>query len=53
MRTLAELEKELQQKRKLRGWYGMRRDYAMENQLRNECYALFVEIEYKQRQPID
>jgi hypothetical protein len=49
MHTLAELEKELQQKRQLRGWYGMRRDYAMENRLRDECYALFIEIEYRKR----
>jgi hypothetical protein len=49
MRTLAEMEEQLRYKRRLRGWYGMRRDYAIEHQLRDECYGLFVEIEYLKR----
>jgi hypothetical protein len=44
MQTLAELEKQLHEKRRLRGWYSARRDRAMEHQLRDECYGLFLEI---------
>lgn len=45
MRTIEEMESQLRSKRRARGWYGMRRDYAMERQLKHECYELYVEIE--------
>jgi hypothetical protein len=49
MRTLDEMERQLRDKRRQSGWYGMRGDWATERQLTNECYDLFVEIEYLKR----
>jgi hypothetical protein len=49
MQTLAEMEKQLHDNRRLSGWYGMRRDYAMQRQLADECYRLFIEIENLKR----
>jgi hypothetical protein len=40
------MEKQLQQKRAQMAWYASCRDYVMEQQLRDECYALWREIEY-------
>lgn len=49
MQTLDEMEKHLHAKRRQCGWYGISRDYAMRRQLADECYELFVEIEYLKR----
>jgi hypothetical protein len=35
--TLAEMEKELHDKRALCGWYGVRGEYETQNQLAREC----------------
>ena len=42
--TLAEMEKELHEKRALCGWYGVRGEYEMLNQLARECYELHIKI---------
>jgi hypothetical protein len=49
MQFIDEKVKELRDLRRRCGWYGMRRDFAMQRQLANECYKLHVEIENSKR----
>jgi hypothetical protein len=49
MRTIDELEKELRRARALSGWYGIRRDGAMQKHYAFEGYRLFVELENRRR----
>jgi hypothetical protein len=45
MPTIKELETELHHLRALSGFYGRRRDYAMQDLYAEKAYRLFVEIE--------
>jgi len=49
MQSLHEKEEELRGLRRRCGRCGMRRDFAMQRQLANECYKLYLEIENGKR----
>jgi len=49
MQTIKQLEAELHEARRLRGYYGVRRDGAMERFYRDRSYALFCDLETLKR----